>query len=76
MTTTPEKRLEAQARRLARRAGYIARKSNWRRDSIDNFGGFMLVDVETGGAIAGSRFDLTAEAVIEWCREEIAEQAT
>jgi hypothetical protein len=59
---------EARARRAARRAGLIARKS--RLNSIDNFGEFMLVDPSTNFAVAGSRFDLSAEDVIEICRAE------
>jgi hypothetical protein len=35
---------DSAARRAANRVGLVARKSRWRRDSIDNYGGFMLVD--------------------------------
>jgi hypothetical protein len=53
----------------ARRLGYVARKSRWRKYSIDNHGEFMIVDPETNGAVAGSRYDLTAAEVVEWCRD-------
>jgi hypothetical protein len=36
--------LDSRARRLARKAGFVARKSRWRRDSCDNFGEFMLIE--------------------------------
>ena len=36
--------LDSCARRIARKAGLVARKSRWRRDSIDNFGKFMLIE--------------------------------
>ena len=36
--------LESRARRAAVRIGLKAHKSRWRRDSIDNRGGFMLTD--------------------------------
>jgi hypothetical protein len=57
--------LEAKARRIAKRNGYSAHKSRWRSDSIDNFGDFMLVDAETNCVVAGSRFDISAEEVLE-----------
>jgi hypothetical protein len=59
-----EAALEARARRLAAKCGWRAMKSRWRRDSIDNHGGFMVIDPLTRGVIYGSRFDLTAEEVI------------
>jgi hypothetical protein len=62
-----DKNTEARARRAAKRAGLIARKSRWRAGSVDNYGGFMLVDPSTNGAVAGVRFDMTAEEVIEFC---------
>jgi hypothetical protein len=61
--------LDARARRAARACGYVARKSRWRRDSIDNYGGFMLVDPATSFSVTGFRYDLSAEAVIEWCAD-------
>jgi hypothetical protein len=40
-----------------------------RAGSIDNYGGFMLVDPYTNGAVDGVRYDLSAEDVIERCRD-------
>jgi hypothetical protein len=59
--------LESRARRIASHVGLIARKSRWRADSIDNMGGFMLVDPATNAVVAGSRFDMDAESVINYC---------
>lgn len=60
--------IESRARAAARAAGYIARKSNWRRNSIDNYGGFMIVDPSLNVPVAGFRYDLSAEAVLAWCK--------
>lgn len=54
---------DSRLRRMAARAGYALRKSRWRMGSIDNFGGYMLVDPDTGGAVAGGRYDLTGSEV-------------
>jgi len=43
LSDSSEKALEACARRAAN-AGLIACKSRWRRNSIDNYGQFQLVD--------------------------------
>jgi len=40
-----------------------------RRDTVDNYGGYMLIDPWHNTAVAGSRFDLTAADVVEWCME-------
>ena len=58
-------RQDAQLRRFVGRHGYVVRKSRWRHGSIDNHGGYMLVDPDTGGAVAGVRFDLTGADVVE-----------
>jgi hypothetical protein len=60
---------DSAARRAARRVGLVARKSRWRKYSIDNHGDFIIIDPSTNGVVAGSRFDLTAEEVVEWCRD-------
>jgi hypothetical protein len=61
---------ESQARRAARKAGFVARKSRWRKDSIDNQGGFQLIDPSTNGIVDGSRFDMSADDVVKFCRDE------
>jgi hypothetical protein len=69
MTAINEKTLDQRARRAAKRCGLYATKSRWRRDSIDNYGGFALVD-ERNYIVAGERFDLSAEDVIDYCTAE------
>lgn len=64
-----ENALDHRARRAARRAGLIARKSRWRRDLIDNYGEYMIIDPNTNFAVQGFRFDMSAEEVIEWCTD-------
>jgi hypothetical protein len=59
--------VESRARRAAKRIGLVARKTRWRKDTIDNFGGFQIVDPRGNMVVGGSRYDLTADEVIEWC---------
>ena len=65
-----ENAAEARARRAAQSAGYVARKSRSRRDSPDNQGGFMIVDPSTNFPAAGFKYDMSAEDVIDWCKDE------
>ena len=64
-----ESAMDQRARRAARRVGLNASKTRWRSNSIDNYGGFALVDVYTNCIMAGARFDMTAEEVIDYCKE-------
>jgi hypothetical protein len=64
-----ERTLEARARAAARAQGYVARKTNWRRNSVDNHGGFMIVDPSNNFPVAGFRYDMSAEDVLAWCRQ-------
>lgn len=64
---TTENALEHRARRAARRVGLLAQKSRWRVGTIDNHGGFVLIDPYTNAVVDGSRFDLSAEEVLEHC---------
>jgi len=54
--------IESRARRAAKRLGFIAKKSRYAR-SINNCGGFCLIDSGTNFVVAGARFDLTAQQV-------------
>ena len=65
--------MESRARRAAKKVGLVARKSRWRRDSVDNFGEFMLIDPRYNACVAGSRFNMTAEEVIDYCTELAAD---
>ena len=69
MHTISEKAPDARARRAAKRVGLVARKSRWRLGSIDNFGKFMLVNPYSNFCVAGQRFDMAAEDVIDFCQE-------
>jgi len=57
--------MDSRLRRLARKNGYTLHRSRWRRGSVDNFGGYMIVD-ENNCVIAGSRFDLGPSDVEAW----------
>ena len=61
------KRIDARARRAAKRVGWIATKTRWRAGSIDNYGGFAIYDPHSNFIVYGEKFDLTAEDVIEYC---------
>jgi hypothetical protein len=65
MTSTND---EQRARRVARSVGLVAKKSR-RGYSIDNHGGFMLIDPFHNWIVAGERFDLSADEVIAECQE-------
>ena len=69
------KRLEARARRAARRAGLIVRRSRKRADvpNANNWGQFRLVDRERNMVVAGLNFDVSAEEVLELCVQWSAE---
>jgi hypothetical protein len=58
------------ARRAARRAGYVARKSRWHKDSSDNHGDFMLVDPSSNTLLAGWHYDLSAAEVVQYCTRD------
>jgi hypothetical protein len=61
--------LESRARRAARRIGLVARKSRWRASSCDNRGQFMLIEPRHNIVVSGSRFDMSAQEVIDYCSE-------
>ncbi len=70
MNNISENALEQRARRAVRREGLIARKSRWRAGSIDNLGGFQIIDPITNFLVGGSRFELSAEDVIAYCSDQ------
>lgn len=61
--------LEAKARRVAAKHGYTAIKSSKRTLSVDNGGGFMLVETATNRIEAGERFDMSAADIIDFFKE-------
>ena len=60
---------ESCARRAARKIGLVARKSRWRRDTVDNRGELQLLDPYRNWIVAGERFDLSADDVVHFCQE-------
>jgi len=66
-----EKSDDSRARRAAKRAGLMARKTRWRSNSIDNHGSFMLIDPRCNAIIAGERFNLSPDDVREICAERL-----
>jgi hypothetical protein len=61
------KALDARARRAAKRVGLHVVKARG-AETIDNRGGYMLVN-QDNWIVAGERFDLSAEFIIEYCQE-------
>jgi hypothetical protein len=61
--------LDSRARRAANRAGFMAVKSR-NPESYDNQGGYMLIEPNRNLCVAGLRYDLTAEDVIEYCADQ------
>jgi hypothetical protein len=47
-----------------------ARKSRWRRSTTDNYSGFQLIDPYRNWIVACEKFNLTAEAVVEYCARD------
>lgn len=59
--------------RRAAKMGFRFAKSNWRKDSIDNLGGYQIVDVSRNVVVDGSRFDCSLDDVAAFlAREEAA----
>ena len=58
-----------QARRAAKRVGLQARKSRWRANSIDNLGGFQIIDPMQNWIVAAEKFNYTADDVVAFCAE-------
>jgi hypothetical protein len=69
-----EKVRENRLRRWASRLGLVLRKGRARHWNIDDHGGYMLVDAYQNYIVAGSRFDLTLDAVESWLAETEEEQ--
>jgi hypothetical protein len=65
---TTDATLEARARPAARKVDQLAIKSRCRL-SLDNCGGFMIIDPYFNRVEAGGRFDMAAQEVIDYCEE-------
>jgi hypothetical protein len=66
--------LDQRARRAAKRAGLVARKARWRAGTVDNWGGYQLIDAHHNFVVEGARFDLSAEEVIKICEHNSWQQ--
>jgi hypothetical protein len=62
------------ARRAAKRIGLVAQKSRRRAGTVDNWGGYQLIDAHHNFVVDGSRFDLSAEEVIRICERDSWQQ--
>jgi hypothetical protein len=59
---------ESRARRAAKRVGLQARKSRWRANNpLYNQSGFQIIDPMRNWIVAGEKFNMSAEQVIEYC---------
>ncbi len=68
--SNPIKSRENSARRKLARQGYLLRKSRAQSTSINDYGGYMIVDARTSTIEAGERFDLSLEDVESFAEEE------
>jgi len=66
--------LDQRTRRAAKRAGLVARKTRRRAGTVDNWGGYQLIDARHNFVVDGSRFDLSAEEVIKICEHDSWQQ--
>jgi hypothetical protein len=56
---------DSTARRAAKKAGLLAKRSRRRANTVDNRGGFMLLDPTRNVVIDGARFELTSQQVVD-----------
>jgi hypothetical protein len=63
--------LESRARREAKRVDLVATKSRCRKHTTDNHGGFQLVDPCRDAVVVGSKYNLSANEVIEFCTKHV-----
>mgnify|MGYP007096756443 FL=1 len=59
---------ERELRRVLKKAGYALHKSP-RVVFPDNFGGYMIISLDSNSVAAGSRYELSLEDVQEWVNE-------
>jgi len=58
---------DSQARRAAKRVGLAVKKTRWRANTVDNKGGYQIIDPNFNRIEAGERFDLSAKDVVDFC---------
>lgn len=57
-------------RSKAKKLGYRFRRSNWRKDSIDNHGGYQIVDVNKNCVVGGCRYELDLSDVAAFLEDQ------
>ena len=64
--TVVDRRREMRARRSLQRQGYVLRKSRSRTWSLDNWGGYMIIEPFLNVPVAGCRFEFNLDDVEYW----------
>lgn len=64
-----QKFLKKLPRRKLNKLGYTMKKTNCRRNSIDNFGGYAIIDTACNAIVRGSRFDLDLDDIDQFISE-------
>jgi hypothetical protein len=67
--TNDERNRAARLRRKLNKLGYTMKKTNCRRNSIDNFGGYAIIDIACNAIVRGSRFDLDLDDIDQFISE-------
>lgn len=65
---TANKNREQALRRTLNKAGYALHKSR-ANISLDNLGGYMIVDAGINAVVAGSRFEMDLDDVFDWVQD-------
>lgn len=68
--TNDERNRAVRLRHKLNQLGYTMMKMNCRRDSIDNFGDYAIIDTEYNAIVRGTRFDLDLDDVEEFISDE------
>lgn len=63
-----DKKLEISLRRNLKKAGYLLRKSR-KPISLDNHGGYMIIDASSNTVVCGSCYELTLDDVVDWTHD-------
>jgi hypothetical protein len=69
-------RLEARARRIAKKHDCFITKSRERTQHSNNKGGFQIVDAYRNTVISGVNYDMTPEEIIEFFQEQDKAEAS
>ena len=64
-----QSRVDAKLRREAAKQGLRIKRSRWRANSVDNHGGWQIIDVNCNYIVAGQRFDMSDEEVAAYLAE-------